>query len=161
MWKGKGRIVVSVSFRVNIVWPIFELFVFRVLSKLWGHVYGNGQHPCHPQQLPSSKGRLQSDPRSRKVSQSVWPFPQNGSVLVYPPPTPTLLPLFWCSKITPRCHQAVLFLLGQHCLKKHHHKLLFVCLFSFVSSLCSTSDTQVVIFKVHGWTMLQRHHMLF
>lgn len=60
----------------------FHLFLCRILSQLWGDVYGNGQHPCHPQQLPGSENSLQSDPWSRKVSRSVWHFFLSSSAFI-------------------------------------------------------------------------------
>jgi len=113
-WCCISRLYLTNKALFNFLWSV-TLFVFRVLPKLWGNVYGNGQHPRHPQQLSGSEDSLQSDPGSRKVSGSVWPFSLSGSALVC-----SSLPCFNgfdtlkgnTTQKWERCHSGVSFLLG-------------------------------------------------
>lgn len=50
--------------------PVFDVFFpscSRVLSQLWGGVYGHGQHPLHPQEFPVAAFPLHSDAWSSQV----------------------------------------------------------------------------------------------
>lgn len=86
------------------------LFVFRVLPQLWGDVHGNGQHPCHQEQLPGSEDCLQSDSGSRKVRRSVWPFSLSGSGFIC---ASLSLRLYWLLHLTVRLHHTEMGTLPQ------------------------------------------------